>query len=852
MALALTTELYVDGAWTTYTSLEGSGWSTRIGPDPDSGTQPNRITFTLDNNDGSKDPTNVSSALYGKIGQNTPARIRIGGTTLTQAEASSWQPDRDLALVPGSVGRAWVDVAAAGLLQRLGRWEDPLDSPMVRQTNSYTSLIGHMPLEDASGASGLTQLVDGVRPGFYYRTVTLAGDDGAGGSGPCVLLGSDGQIGGFFATPAGNGYQIMIAAKLPAVPSSSTNQPIFQWADTLGRTWRWLVNNTQFTWDCTADDGTVLTNVAASFTTTPPNQWIRYRVKVTVSGSTLTYEPAWFVQDASIVTGTSATFSSTSTGRPRGWSANGSAWTDGAAYAGMAAVTDTSLDLIGTYNAYASFNGYLGERASSRFIRIMNELGLTGYIGGVSATSVPMGRQKPAKALDLIEECVRTEAGIMYDEPTDIAIMFRVNSNLINQTPVLALTFGVDIFPPFRKVIGDVNVANDITATNWDGTEAHLEATSGGKSTQPPPAGVGRYRKTLALSNAYTPQLVDRTTWELFEGTIDRPRYQQITLYLHALAGSYRTAVNAMRPGDIVSIAAVEPDTVYLRVITIGRSGDGIEDVAVLTCLPADNWMTGEYDDTTYRLDSSSSVIVNAPAAGATSLKIGTAIPGDAWDTTTTPYDIIVSGERITVTAMGAATGSTEIVSGAFDSAPDVAAWGGTNGTFTLSGTFAHGGANSGLLTVTGTPTTAWARVNNPASCPAAVVGASYDLSIWVRSVVNLTDVRLLLEWLDASGATLSSVNSGLAALTSGSWVQRTMTGSVAPAGAVYLRYGVQLGGSPATGTLLYIDDAVITSSTARFQTATVTRAVNGVAKALPVQSEVHVFRPYRYSLGGV
>lgn len=657
--LSLTAELFVDGAWTTYPGYSEDGWSTQIGPDVESGLVPNKIEVTLQNDDLSMDPTNVSSALYGKIGQNTPARIRIGGTTLTTCEASSWVPERTLEHQPGTGrGRSSIGLTAEGLLRRLGRWTDPLDSPMVRQTSSYTSLIGHMPLEDASGAQSLTQLVAGVRPGFYQRTVTLGGDQGAGGSAPCATIGADGQIGGFFATPSGNGYQIMIAAKLATQPASATSQPIFQWADTLGRTWRWLANNTNYTWDVSDADGTVLSSLSASYGAQPPNQWIRYRMRVTVSGSTLTYEPAWYAQDTFVLTGVTNTFSSTATGRPRGWSANGSAVTDGAAYAGMFAVTDTSLDLLGNYNAYGSFNGYLGERAGARYVRIMGELGLTGYVGGSAGTSVPMGRQKPAKVLDIIEECVRTEAGILYDEPTDVALMFRVNSNLINQAAALALTFSVDVFPPVQKVIGDVNVANDITATNWDGTEAHVEATTGKKSTQVPPAGVGRYRQTLDLSAAYTPQLTDRATWELVEGTLDRPRYQSITLYLHALAGSYRTAVNAMRPGDIVTLAGVEPDTLYLRVITIGRSGNAIEDIATLACLPADNWLVGKYDDTTYRADSSSTTLGSGVTSSATSLTFSTANRGDVWDTVNEPYDVLIAGERITVTSMSAISGS--------------------------------------------------------------------------------------------------------------------------------------------------------------------------------------------------
>jgi hypothetical protein len=83
-ALNLQMQLLVDGVWTTYPGYSELGWSSRIGPDVESGLQPNQLTFTLNNDDLSMDPTTAASPLYGKIGRNTPARILIDGTTLTR------------------------------------------------------------------------------------------------------------------------------------------------------------------------------------------------------------------------------------------------------------------------------------------------------------------------------------------------------------------------------------------------------------------------------------------------------------------------------------------------------------------------------------------------------------------------------------------------------------------------------------------------------------------------------------------------------------------------------------------------------------------------------------------------
>src|SRR3982751_1781094 len=244
-ALNLVVQLFVAGVWTTYGGYSEEGWSTRIGPDVESGLQPNKIEFTLANDDLSMDPSNVSSALYGQIGRNTPVRMLIDGTTITQAEASSWQPERTVEHVPGTGrGRSSITLVAEGLLRRLGRWEDPLGSPMTRQISGYPTLTGYWPLEDPSGAQRLAQIVTGAAPGNYSGTVTLAGDNGPGGADHALDMGVDGSISGRFLTPTGNGYQVVWAFKPSALPSSATYQTIFAFADTSGRTYAMQINNT--------------------------------------------------------------------------------------------------------------------------------------------------------------------------------------------------------------------------------------------------------------------------------------------------------------------------------------------------------------------------------------------------------------------------------------------------------------------------------------------------------------------------------------------------------------------------------------------------------------------------------
>ncbi|HEY3434079.1 MAG TPA: hypothetical protein VGK41_00360, partial [Solirubrobacterales bacterium] len=155
-AADLDPQLYVDGSWTSYSCAEGESCTVQIGPDVETGTRPNRIEFSLRDDLYEMDPSNPASALYGKIGRNTPTRVLLSGDTLATCEASSWRPEVTSEHAPGTGrGLSRVALTAEGPLRRIGRWEDPLESPMRRQTSSYSSLVGYWPME--GGTSDTTQ-----------------------------------------------------------------------------------------------------------------------------------------------------------------------------------------------------------------------------------------------------------------------------------------------------------------------------------------------------------------------------------------------------------------------------------------------------------------------------------------------------------------------------------------------------------------------------------------------------------------------------------------------------------------------------------------------------------------------
>lgn len=851
----ITTQLYVDSTWTTYSSLEGESWSVQIGPDPETGAQPSQLEFTLANDDLSMDPTNPSSTLYGKIGRNTPARLRMDGTVLVTTEAASWRPERSINHTTGVRGLSTMAVTGAGLLQRMSRWEDPLDSPMRRQIGSYSSLLGYSPLEDASTAANLSQVVSGIPTGTYSGTVTLQGDAGAGGSDRCVTIGSDAELFGRFSARHSNGFQICWVTKLASAPSGAGYNAIMSWVDTVGRTWFWSVSNANMKVEVFDGDGTSIESSFTSYGTLDLTDWVRFRLKATVSGSTVTYEPAWYPQDGTAAVGYTDTFSSTATGRPKSWRVAGNSYTSGAAYGHVFAVSDTSLNLTTVYDAYATFNGYLGELAGERYARLMGEAGLTGYLGGSASTTVPMGRQKPDKLLNLITECVTSEAGILYDEPSDVATMFRTNANLLNQTAALALTYGTDVSPPLSKVIDDVQVVNDITVTNRDGSEVHVEQTTGALSTSPPPAGVGRYRKGLNVNLAGIDMVTDRGTWELNAGTLDRPRYQSVAINLLAFPG-YRSAVNALRPGDWITISGLEADTITLMVMQIQRTGGAAQDMVTLKCLPAEIFRVLKAETVGYLVGSSSTTLGASATSTEGPLTLSTTNPKDVWTTTSAPISLVVSpispaiiGEKVTVLWMSSA-GTIVALDGGFETG--LTGWTVAGGSAVQSSAFAHTGTYSAQLTVSGSPGTA--SISNT-TMVTTTVGASYTATAWAYATGAVNNVRISISWYDSGSSFLSSSLGSTVNLTGGAWQRITVT-ATAPASAVKARYVPQIFSSPTNGTVVYFDDADMIADASGasgagpfVQKAWVTRSVNGVVRAHSSGSAVQIFQPTRFGL---
>lgn len=636
--------------------------------------RPTKVTCRINNVTDDYRPTNPTAAVYGVAGRNTPFAVTCESSTRALCEASSWQPDQDLGFnAAAGRGLRWVDLEAQGLLRRIGQWTEPLRSAMYRQVNQFSTLTGFWPLDDGRDSTQLINVTSG--PDGAFSGVTLGDAESPGGGATSVKQTAAGLISGTFL-PASNaaGWQISVAFKLPAIPSSGTGQPFFQWYMANGDRWTLSANNASYTVDVITQAGvSLLSSVVGFGTGAEPNKWITMRMRCAQSGANVDWQWAWYAEGAPVVWGTSGLYAGAVSALNK-WRAYGQPITDGAWYAYVYGVTGVADDLLSA-GITASFNGFPGERAGARFLRLMSENGLTGRVVGSSTTTAPMGPQRPDTLINLIKECADTEDALVFDRRDGIGVDFRTRNSRYGQTPVLALTFGPDVQQPMIEQLSDLGVTNSVAITNRGGGTASAVRTTGPLSVLPPPDGVGEYKggSDLKINVANeAAQLQNTANWYLSRGTVEGSRYPSVTVDLQA-SPALRTAACLLDVGDLLRITGRDPDPIDLQVIGISETIGTHRQTLTFTCIPGAIFQqVGLYNNTFTRYDSRATTLNAGVTSTATTLVLTFPTPSDAWSRTAAnqPYDLMIAGERIRVPVggMGAVAGSgpyTQTITGA-------------------------------------------------------------------------------------------------------------------------------------------------------------------------------------------
>lgn len=571
-------------------------------------------------------------------------------------EVASWEPDSGNPGDPPST-----DVTASGLLGRIGRWTEPIESAMRRWVNGRSDLVDYWPCSDTRAATSIASATGG-RPGQAetgFKLDTMFGqEDAPGGSDAAIQIGDESAlIAVTRRSSVGNGQWTMLwAFKLTKpVPPGNPGMPIFLiempnfWSATV------YIFEDEYELDVLSPfEGTEYDESQFYTAADSPNQWILMAVSMTRSGTTNSIRWSWYPQD-----GTVRTFTGTADSPlpipPVDWRINANANILGAQYSEIMMLSTSSLFTIDT-DLQDAFDGYLGELAGTRFLRLLEEQGLSGILYGFTEDTEPMGRQRPDTLINLLREIRDTEAGVITDSPGQVSVSLRGRISLYNQDAV-ALTYGTDIAASFRPVLDDLNTHNLITVSQRDGGTVTAEDTTSRMGTQVPPNGVGVYKQSIDVNVDDESRLPNLASWWRAIGTNPEPRFTAITVDLDANP-ALEDAVTAARGGDRITVAGYLPDLIDL--IVIGKADTRANQkrrTVTFTCAPYRSYDVA-IQDGDKRQDSYTSTLNAGYNTTDATMVVTFTVLADQWSTVNEPYDWIVAGERITVTSMGAVTGS--------------------------------------------------------------------------------------------------------------------------------------------------------------------------------------------------
>ncbi len=627
----------------------------------DSWPRPTAFRAVIDNDSLAYDPARPASLLYGLAGRNCEVRIQVATADVNSSlhvEATNWESSETIDHVPGQRrGRAQTVLTGEGVLGRISRWTGTLDSPLLRTNAARPTLIGLWPMEEEDTAATLTNAYPGGAPGVA-SSVTFGDSDRPFGAARTVGTSADSAMAGRFAAASATaGWQVSWCFHLDEVPASGTYELLFRINVGNGYTWYVDINNASYRLNIVNNLGvTILTDVTGFGSQGTPDRWISMRMAASQSGGNISWTMSWYPQSSPVIYSTSGTVAG-AVGALSSWRIPGNTVTDGAHWSMVYGVTSLAEDLLSGAST-SSFNGYQNEYGLARYRRIMAELGITRFNFGANTDTIIMGPQPIDTAIAVLKEVRMTDDGDISDERFTVsATTMRPRRTLYHQDPALELEYGVNV-AGYDRSFGADGVWNHVTARDVTGVEYTARRTDGLNSVSAAPAGIGEVRKQVDVSVFDTRMVLPSVaSWWLAKGTLEGRRYTKITVDL-VRSASLQVDACYVREGDMITVAGLEADAVRLLVVGIEHfKTPGEWKIHYLT-EPYDTYMVGIYDDPGSVWGTHLSRLDGAHTAGDTTLDLTTVSRYGVWTANTAGRDLWIEGERVTVSAMGAATGS--------------------------------------------------------------------------------------------------------------------------------------------------------------------------------------------------
>lgn len=902
-------ELYIDGTWVDITAyVMTRDGSERIsitrGRRDEGATQAEHSTcsFQLNNRDGRFSHRNPNSPYYGKLGRNQPLRVSVPGPTGSKAyrfwgEISAWPQSWDTTGTD-----IWTDVEAAGIIRRLSQGSAPTRSVIYDAIThpSVSNLLAYWPCEDIADSTVIATAVTNGSDGTISGTPGLASVDRFGASDPLPDWTDATFTGGVarYDTPTATQVRFLLYLPPDGVDDGQVICTIRQDSAAL-RYWE-LYYGTGGTLALRALDGdgaTLAGGVAASGDVR--GKPLRVSVELQQNGADIDCA----VRFINTVTGVSESATGTQNAATLARVTSIAicpAQVLGSATRGLTDGTAGHVTLQNEITAMTDLGESLdpsGETAGRRIARLCAEDGIAFDAVGDLDDTPAMGAQDKSKPVDLMRECELVDGGMLVENLARLGLGYRTRVSLYNQDAALTLSYPDGQLSEVPTPVDDDQLVRNRVTVTIGGISTVAELDDGPMSTEDPPAGIGVYGEDVTLNLLDTADGEDQAAWRLHLGTVDEARYPQISVNLAhpQFTGNpaLRAAVLDLRQGDRMLVADppswLPPDDIDQLTLGFSETITWFEHRLTLTCAPASPYRVGTLDDNTgFRIDTDGSELYADIDTTSTSIDV---IPsagqtGHLWttDTSETPWDILVGGETMTVTAVASkghdAFGRTE--TNTWGTADSGQAWTEENGD--ASDRSVAGGV--GILTLASSTTTIRRQLllSDIRDCEMLVsispgqvsTGNSLVPGLILRYADSGAYYRCRLHFRTDSGVYLVVLNSvtqigdqvdtgltysandvfwlrarvdghrirGRAWAATGAepaeWhIDRTLTSNLVDSGMVGVTASSLSGLTNVNPTVSYDSFAVVDP-----QTFTVTRSVNGISKAHTAGTDVRLADP--------
>lgn len=669
-------------------------------------TSPLQVGEALSRIAGDYYAAEVRNGIGGTVAANPNFNGQAKGTTgFTDGAGRVWTVNGDAAIsdwvtrfygeVPSwpirwdtSGKNVWVQIEASGISRRLAQGAKPLRSALYRALSGAPQKItAYWPLEDGAGATRAASALSGGSPLKVSGQVTFT-DEPAGGTAGGATFGDGGRLTGVTPAVGGTGeWMVYFWLDIPAdMGGADVQGPYVQWWTPGSKAARFYCYTSQ------ALGGKLVVEVADSNNTNlttiggttdlrgkGPQQVVILGYK---DGTAHGIQLALNGQNLEAIDSIASDAPTT----PTAIGVNLDIATTGLTFSGtvshmLVAPLSSWLQNLGTDQVGAG-QGYVGETASARVLRLCREEGIPATTAGASSDGEPMGVQTPVELLTLLAECADADGGTLAEQRGALGFAYRARVADYNSPAAVTLDYTSQVAAPLEPVDDDQQTRNDVTVQRTGGSSARVTLDVGTLSTQPPPYGVGVYNEEVTLNLATDDQLLDQAGWRVHLGTVDEARYPVVRVKLHkhpelidqVVAMDLRSRIHLTGlpawepPGTVDLIADGYTETIELHRWTIE-----------FNTVPGSPWRVAVTNDPVLaRVETDGSQLAAGATAAATGLNV--ASTGGAYWTTDpaqVPFDVTVGGEIVTATAIGDAVNDSfaRTVASGWGTSPDGRTW---------------------------------------------------------------------------------------------------------------------------------------------------------------------------------